>query len=107
MDLQPFVGPWPRLQFRNYFYTDGRTPWIGDQPVARTLPTHKTTKTSNKSTHRHPCLRVRIEPMISAFERAKIFHALDFAATVIGVKILESSKYIALSRSGIMLSFLL
>jgi hypothetical protein len=24
--LQPFVGPWPRLQFRNLFYTDGRTP---------------------------------------------------------------------------------
>jgi hypothetical protein len=24
MALQPFVGPWPLLQFRNLFYTDGR-----------------------------------------------------------------------------------
>jgi hypothetical protein len=35
MALQPFVRPWPLLQFRNLFYADGRTPWISDQPVAR------------------------------------------------------------------------
>jgi hypothetical protein len=28
--LQPFVGPWPLLQFRNHFYTDGRAPWTSD-----------------------------------------------------------------------------
>jgi hypothetical protein len=35
-------------QIRNLFCTDGRTPWTGDQPVARPLPTHKTTRTQNK-----------------------------------------------------------
>jgi hypothetical protein len=47
VSLQPFVGPWRLLQFRNLFYTDGRTPWTGDQPVARPLPTHKTTQTQS------------------------------------------------------------
>jgi hypothetical protein len=41
MSLQPFVGTWPLLQFLNLF-TVGRTPWTGDQPVARPLPTHRT-----------------------------------------------------------------
>jgi hypothetical protein len=41
MALQPFVGPWPLLQFRNLFYTDGRTPWMSDQTVAKPLPTHR------------------------------------------------------------------
>jgi hypothetical protein len=36
-------------------YTVGRTPWTGDQPSARALPTHRT-QTQNKCTHRHPCL---------------------------------------------------
>jgi hypothetical protein len=35
-------------------YTVGRTPWTGDQPVAKPLPTPGTAKTRN--THRHPCL---------------------------------------------------
>jgi hypothetical protein len=48
MALQPFVGTWPLLQFRNLFYTDGRTPWTSDQPVARPLPSHRTTQTENK-----------------------------------------------------------
>jgi hypothetical protein len=52
----PFVGPWPLLQFRNLFYTDVRTPWTSDQSAARPLPTHRTTQTQNKRTHRHPCL---------------------------------------------------
>jgi hypothetical protein len=56
MILQPFVRPWPLLQFRNLFYTDGRTPWTSDQPVARPLPTHRTTQTQNKRTHRRPYL---------------------------------------------------
>jgi hypothetical protein len=58
MALQPFVGSWPLLQFRYLFYTDGRTPWTSDEPVARPLPTHRTTQTQNKRTHRHPCLDV-------------------------------------------------
>jgi hypothetical protein len=30
--------------------TVGRTPWTNDQPVARPLPTHRTTQTQNKRT---------------------------------------------------------
>jgi hypothetical protein len=41
--------PWPLFQFLN-LYTVGRTPWTGEQPVARPLPTHRTTQTQNKST---------------------------------------------------------
>jgi hypothetical protein len=81
---QPFVGPWPLLQFCNLFYTDGGTPWKTDQAVARPLPTHKTRQTQNKLTHKHPYLWAGSEPTISAFEQAKTFHALDRAATVIG-----------------------
>jgi hypothetical protein len=35
-------------------YTVGRTPWPGDQPVARPQSTRRRTQTQNK--HRHPCL---------------------------------------------------
>jgi hypothetical protein len=45
MALQPIVGPWPLLQFRNLFYIDGGAPWTSDQPVARPQPTHRTTQT--------------------------------------------------------------
>jgi hypothetical protein len=64
-------------------YTVGKTPWTSDQPVARPLPTHRTTPTENKHTQTSvPC--VGLEPTIPAFERAKTVHALDRAATVIG-----------------------
>jgi hypothetical protein len=36
------VGPWPLLQFLNP-HVVGRTPWTVDQPVARPLPTRRTT----------------------------------------------------------------
>jgi hypothetical protein len=51
MTLQPFVGPWPLLQFRNLLHIDGRAPWTSDQPVARPLPTYRTTQTQNKRSH--------------------------------------------------------
>jgi hypothetical protein len=57
-------------------YTVGRTPWTSDQPVARPLPTHRTTKTQNKRTQTSMPW-VGFEPTIPAFERAKTFHALD------------------------------
>jgi hypothetical protein len=89
MVLQPFVRPWPLLQFRNLFYTDSRTPWTSDQPVARPLPTHRTTQTQNKRTQTS-MPQVGLEPTIPAFGRAKRVHALDRAATVIGFKILST-----------------
>jgi hypothetical protein len=55
MALQHFVGPWPLLQFRNLFYKVGRPPWTGDQPIPRPLPTHRTTQTQYKHTHRYLC----------------------------------------------------
>jgi hypothetical protein len=42
-------GPWPLFQLLN-LYTVGRTPWTGDQPVARPLHTRRTTQTQNKRT---------------------------------------------------------
>jgi hypothetical protein len=63
-------------------YTVGRTPWTGDHPVARPLPTHRRTQTQNKLTHTSMPW-VGIEYTIPAFERAKTVHALDHAATVV------------------------
>jgi hypothetical protein len=83
MALQPFVGPWPLLQYCNLFYTVGRTPWMEAQPVARPLPTHRTTQTENKRAQTS-MPRVGFEPTTPAFKRAKTVHALDRAATVIG-----------------------
>jgi hypothetical protein len=78
MALQPFVGPWP------FFillipYTVDRTPLTGDQPVASSLPTRRTTQTQNKYTQT-TMPGVGLEPTIRAFERAKTVHALDRAA---------------------------
>jgi hypothetical protein len=56
MALKLYVGPWPLLQFRNLFYTVGRTSWTSDQPVSRPLPTYRTTQTQNKRTHKCPYL---------------------------------------------------
>jgi hypothetical protein len=62
MALQLFVGPWPLFQFLN-FYTVDRTPWTGDQPVARPLPIHRTAQTQNKRTQP----QVGFEPTIPVF----------------------------------------
>jgi hypothetical protein len=83
MVLQPFVGPWSLLQFRNHFKTDGRTPWTGDQPVARQLPKHRPKQTQNKSIQTS-MPSVGFEPTIPAFERESTLHGLDRAVTAIG-----------------------
>jgi hypothetical protein len=64
-------------------YTVGRTPWTGDQPVSRPLPTHRTTQTQNKRTQTSMHC-VGFEPTILVFEREKTVHALECAVTVIG-----------------------
>jgi hypothetical protein len=64
-------------------YTVGRTPWTGNQPVARPLPTHRTTRTQHKLTQTS-MPQAEFEPTVPVFERAKTVHALDRAATVIG-----------------------
>jgi hypothetical protein len=66
------------------FYAVGRTPCTGDRPVARPLPTHKTTQTYN--THAQTSMpQVEFEPTIPAFEETDTVHTLEGAATVIGI----------------------
>jgi hypothetical protein len=64
-------------------YTVGRTPWTGDQPAARPLPTDRAVQTQDKCTQTSMS-QVGFEPTTTAFEQAKTVHALDRAATVIG-----------------------
>jgi hypothetical protein len=80
MALQPLVGSWPLFSFL-ILYTVGRTPWTGDQPVARPLPAHRTAQTQNKRTQTS-IPQVGFELTIPVFGQAKT--ALDRAATVIG-----------------------
>jgi hypothetical protein len=64
--------------------TVGRTPWTGNQPVARPLPTHRITQKRNKRTQvSMPWMGY--EPTIPEFERGNTVHALDCAATLIGL----------------------
>jgi hypothetical protein len=87
--LSVYLWPYsPLLGLGRFFsflilHTVSRTPWTGDQAVARPLPTHRTTQTQNKSTQASMPW-VGFEPTIPAFERAKRVHALDRAATLIG-----------------------
>jgi hypothetical protein len=60
--------------------TVGRTPWTGDQPVARPLSTTQRQNTRGKTSMPW----VGFDPTIPVFERTKTIHALDRAATVIG-----------------------
>jgi hypothetical protein len=85
MSLQPFVGPWLHFQFLN-LNAVGRTPWAGDQPVARPLPTHGATQTQNKRTQAS-MPRKEFELTTPVFERAKTVHALDGTANVMGTVI--------------------
>jgi hypothetical protein len=80
--LQPFVGPWPLFVFL-IIYSFGRTPWTGDQPVARLLHTHTGQHKHRLKVHGH---QVGFETTNSVFERAKIFHAFERAATVISTR---------------------
>jgi hypothetical protein len=80
----------PSYGYRGFFYsfnlfTDGRTPWTSDLPVARPLPKHRTTQTQkNVYTHQISMPWVGFENTIPASERAKTVHALDRSATVTG-----------------------
>jgi hypothetical protein len=56
---------------------------MGDQPVTRPLPTHRTTQTQNKRTQTS-MPQVAFKPTTPVFERSKTVYALDRAATVIG-----------------------
>jgi hypothetical protein len=60
--------PRPLFQFLN-LYTVGMTPWTGDQPVARPLPTRRTTQTEWTHTGMHASSGIRTHhPSIRAGE---------------------------------------
>jgi hypothetical protein len=89
-----YLPTYPRLysslfDFGNFFnflilYTVGRPPWTGDQSVARPLPAHRATQTQNKHTQTSMSSS-GFEPAILVFQRTKIVHALDRAATENGL----------------------
>jgi hypothetical protein len=81
------------LKLMNLFRTVGRTPWMGDRPDARPLPTH--THTHRGKNNREKCghtsmPRVGFEPTIPVFERPKTVRASDCSA--IGTSLCESSE---------------
>jgi hypothetical protein len=68
MARQSFVGPWPLFQFLD-FYLHGRTPWAGDQPVARPLPRHRTAQTQKTHTDIRASIGIRrYDPSVQAGE---------------------------------------
>jgi hypothetical protein len=80
-------NPWNASFHFSFLILVGRTPWTGDQPVARPLPTHK---------HRIDATYmpwVGFESTILMFELAKIFNSLDLAATMIGRKINKEKSW--------------
>jgi hypothetical protein len=55
-------------------YTVGRTPWTGDQLVARPLPTRRTTQTQNKRRDIHASSGIRTHvPSVRAAEDGSCF----------------------------------
>jgi hypothetical protein len=72
--------------FRFLILYTGRTPWTGDQPVARPLSTQRTTRTKNKRTQTS-MPPVGFELTISVLEQAKKVHALDRVGTAIGFSV--------------------
>jgi hypothetical protein len=65
---------------------------MGDQPIARLLPTHRTTQTQNERTQT-TMPPMGFEPMISVLDRAKAVHSLNRAATMIGFSCKLLRKY--------------
>jgi hypothetical protein len=73
--LSIYLWPYsPLLDLGRFFsflilYTVCMTPWTGDQPVARPLPTHRTTQTQNKYTDIHVLSGIRTrDPSVRASE---------------------------------------
>jgi hypothetical protein len=81
MTLQLYLGPWSLFQFLDLFTAD-RTPWKGDYPVARPLPTQEQHKQNKRTQTSMP--RVGFKPTVPVFELAKTVRSLNRADTVIG-----------------------
>jgi hypothetical protein len=72
----PFAGLRPLFRFF-IFYTDDRIPWTGAQPIARPLPTRRTTQTQNKRIETS-MPRMGFEPTIQCSSERRV-HVLDRA----------------------------
>jgi hypothetical protein len=79
----PLLGSGSFFNFVILYIVD-ITPCMGDRYVARPLPTHRTAQTQHKCTQ-ISMPWVGFEQTIPEFERTKTVHALDRAATVIGI----------------------
>jgi hypothetical protein len=63
---------------------------MGDQSVAKTLPTHRTAQTQNKCIETY-MTQVGFKLMTPVFEQVKTVHALDWTATVISLPTVSSN----------------
>jgi hypothetical protein len=79
-------------------FTFGKTPWTGDEPVARPLPTYRTTQTQNKSIHRHPCLEWDSNPRSQCSRGQRQFMLKNM------LRKFEENFYLRLSFNNISLS---
>jgi hypothetical protein len=85
MALQLFVGPWPFLQLRNLFYTNGKASWMSDQPIAdRYL--HILQYKHRINAHIDIQVLRRIQTHSPNLRASEEVPALDHAATVTGVQ---------------------
>jgi hypothetical protein len=112
MVVLPFVWLWPIFSSL-ILYTVGRTPWTGDQPVARPLPIHKTTETQNEherdSIPRSQCMSERRQFMpqtalplwsaVSLKKKLKIDHELRFKNLFYLQMLLRHGKFSLVSNN--------
>jgi hypothetical protein len=74
---------------------------MGDQPVARPLPTHRTTQTQNKRTQASMS-RVGFEPTIPVFEQATVF--INTCNIILVLKIRNLMKLVSLLPQKMMVT---
>jgi len=72
---------WPSSEFIFWnlwnYWTDGRTPWTGDQPDARPVPTHRTTQQRKMQTHIYASSGIWIhDPIVWAAKDSKCLRPL-------------------------------
>jgi hypothetical protein len=82
--LLPYLGAGSHIGAQGWLLSfldlviSGRTPWTGDQLVARPLPKHRTTQTQkNADTHLTSMPKAGFEPAITASERSKTVRTSD------------------------------
>jgi hypothetical protein len=67
-----FVTHWPIFSFF-IFYTLGRSPWTGDEPVARPLPAHTGVHKHRINAHRLPCFKCDSNPRPQCLSGRRLF----------------------------------